>query len=607
MLALGILASTCLAISYTYHSAQAQVVDYTQTTLASVIFVRTGDHTPLFLGDDPIGLTSSGAQQLYNTGSFFRSRYLTNTDNATVSSQTAAAISGLSIDIVDNDQLYFLADEDNVMLVAAQAFAQGLYPPAPLSPNDTSALSDSSAILANGSLINSPLSNYQYVAIGSINADDPTSIITSGIDNCPAWDNAADSYGSSADFASLNASSQGLYDVVGSEFLNGLLNISDWNYANAYEIYDYVLYLANHNSSAAALINSTDYNGQNILVQLRSLASELLWSTNSYDASMTAGQNGSYPNPILSIAGATVAMSVLNIFQDTVASQGVGEQKLSVFVDDFQPFLGFASVSQLASRDPTFQGLPGYGSAMVWELFTTSNGSQGNPTTFPSTDDLWVRFLFLNGSDDLSSDGGDLIEYPLFNRDPDQTEMQWSDFESLMAGVATRSVFDWCNRCNAQTLFCMGINWLESNSGGNGSKMSNAVAGVIGAFVGIAVIVLLALLAVLVGGLRLHTVETSFVGPLGKWRQGREGQSTSHADPSAPGSGVALSHDNKHESLQSAVTAVNDTPRESDRVGIVGRAKDESWEMTSIRRSSLDDDDNKIDDSGKPVEARETV
>ena len=608
MLQLSVIAATCLAISWSYVFAQGQVVDYTETTLASVIFLRTGDHTPMFLGTDSIKLTTTGARQLYDAGSFFRSRYILNTDNATVSSTTAAPIAGLATDIVDNDQLFFLADEDNLMLVGAQAFAQGLYPPTPLGSNDTSALSDTSAILANNSFISGPLSNFQYVAIGSTNGNDPTSVITSGNNNCPAWEYAADSYGNSSEFTNLNQSTLSLYDIVGSEFLDGILDIPDWSYTNAYEIYDYISYLANHNNSAAAKLNSTTFNSQPILTQLRSLASELLWKTNTYDTTQSQGTNGSFPSPILSISGATVAMSVLDIFSETVATQGAGEQLLSVFVTDFQPFLGFASASQLSDQNPAFQGLPGYGAAMVWELYSVTNSSQGNFSSFPSTDDLWVRFLFRNGSDDLSSDGSDLISYPLFNRDPDETEMSWNDFESLMAGVATDSVDDWCSRCDAQTLFCIGINSLASGSTTSASKMSNAVAGVTGAFVTLAVIATLLLLLIVFGGLRFHTGPTRFIAPLGRRNRGARANSASNPNSNHPAPGSAPPDDNKHESFQSAITAVNDRAGDMGPRGISGHTKGESWEMTSVRRVSLDDDDrDKVDELGKPVEARETV
>lgn len=614
---LTLLGAICLTIYCSRLFAQGQVVTYNETTLASVVFVRTGDHTPFFLGTDSTKLTSSGARQLYDAGSFFRSRYIFNTDNATVSSTNAAPIADLATEILDNDQLIVLAHEDNVMLVAAQAFAQGLYPPAPLSTNDSSPLLDSSSIVANSSYISNPLLNYQYVAIASTNDNDPTSVILSGANNCPAWASASDAYSTSTAFTSVANASQGLYVVAGSQVLNGVLDVPDWNYLHAYEIYDYVLYLANHDTNAAALINSTTYgpadengNSPKILPQLRDLASQQLWALNNYNSRTEEDEDGSYPASILSIAGSTVAMSVLDILGDVVTSQGSGAPKLSIFVGDYEPFLGFASVSQLASRVPTFQSLPGYGATMAWELYSVVNTSDGNSSSFPTADNLWVRFLFRNGSDDLSSDDSELIAYPLFNRDPDQTEMSWTDFQSLMAGVAVGSVDEWCNRCDAQTLFCLGINSLESNStsSDSGHGLSNAVAGVIGAVVTIGVLLVLVLLAMLLGGVRLRTVSSPLAGAIHRRKRGTNTRSTSSAGSVAPGARGSPSQDNKHESLQSAVTAVNGTQMDSERAGIVGRAKAESWEMTSVKRPSFDDDDkDKLDEMGKPVEARESV
>ncbi|KAL9096898.1 MAG: hypothetical protein Q9165_000862 [Trypethelium subeluteriae] len=612
-------AALCLCISYGRHHAQAQVVQYNETTLASVVFIRTGDHTPFFLGTDTTRLTSSGAQQLYNAGTFFRSRYISSTGNTNASSlQDAAPIPGLEAEALDNEQLFFLASENNVMLVTAEAFAQGLYPPSPLSANGSSALLDPSSITANNTFTSSPVSNYQYVAIGSTNDDDPTSIIPTGNNNCPAWQSAFNSYSSSAAFTEQTNTSQGLYLTVGSEVLNGVLDPSEWDYSNAYAIYDYVAYQVNHNHTIAAWANSTSYNGENILVQLRALASQQLWELNSPNAAAQF-QNANNPSSIFSISGATVAMSVLDIFQQTISTQGGGAQRLSVFVADVEPFLGFASVSQLASRTPAFQGLPGYGAAMVWELYSVQNSADGgdddgssssssSSSAFPSTDDLWVRFLFRNGSDQLDSGDQQLLEYPLFGRDPDQTEMKWTDFEELMGGVAVASPYDWCTRCDAQTLFCIGINALASNGTAAGSRLSNAVAGVIGAAVTIGVILVLALIAFALGGLRLHTVRSPLIACICGRKRGASRTSTGQPRSKAPDSGALPPQDNKHESLQSAVTAVDGPHDESDRVRIIGRSKGESWEMTSVRRQSLDEDDkDKVDEMGEPVEARESV
>ncbi|KAL9080374.1 MAG: hypothetical protein Q9157_000830 [Trypethelium eluteriae] len=610
----SIAAALCLFISHGRHLVQAQVVQYNETTLASVVFIRTGDHTPFFLGTDSTRLTSSGAQQLYSAGGFFRSRYISSTGNTTASSpvQDVAPIPGLSAEALDNEQLFFLAHEDNVMLVTAEAFAQGLYPPSPLSANGSSALLDPSSIIANNTFTSSPVSNYQYVAIGSTNNDDPTSIILAGNNNCPAWQSALNSYTSSAAFAEQTNTSQGLYLTVGSEVLNGVLDPSEWDYTNAYPIYDYVMYQANHNHTVAAWANSTTYNGENILVQLRALASQQLWELNSPDAAAQF-QDANAPKPIFSVSGATVAMSVLDILQQTVSTQGGGAQRLSVFVGDVEPFLGFASVSQLASRSPAFQGLPGYGAAMVWELYSVediaSGGDDGSSSSaFPSTDDLWVRFLFRNGSDQLGPGDEELLEYPLFGRDPDQTEMKWTDFEELMGGIAVASPYDWCTRCDAQTLFCLGINALASNGAAGGSGLSNAVAGVIGAAVTIGVILILALIAFVAGGLRLHTVRSPLIALVSGRKRSVIKRSTGPPSSNAPDSEGSLPQDNKHESLQSAVTAVNEPRDESDRVRIIGHSKGESWEMTSVRRLSLEEDDkDKVDEMAKPVEARESV
>ncbi|KAK4906671.1 hypothetical protein LTR66_017698, partial [Elasticomyces elasticus] len=100
------------ALSYTIHS--------------SVIFARTGERTPQFLGSIPTTLTSLGAQQSYRQGAFFRDRYLAWYSN---SNQGNALLAGLSVYTVKAQQLSALALNRQYIVASAQAFLQGLYPP----------------------------------------------------------------------------------------------------------------------------------------------------------------------------------------------------------------------------------------------------------------------------------------------------------------------------------------------------------------------------------------------------------------------------------------------------------------------------------------------
>ncbi|KAI9709570.1 MAG: hypothetical protein M1820_003330 [Bogoriella megaspora] len=580
-------------------SVRAQSTALVETVLASVLFVRTADHTPYYYGNYSLKLTSSGANQLWATGYYFRTRYTSG----------STAIDGLSGDTLDNTQLFFLSYEDNLMSASMQAFVQGLYPPAPLTSEHSSPILDPSSILANESYISYPGGNYQYVAIGTTDDDDPTSIITAGSSQCPAWQSTSNNYTLSQAFKDDLNASQPIYQTAGSALLDDILDPTEWNYNNAYAIYDYLLYQSTHNQTAAKILNSTSTPGGtpgDLIPTLRNLASKQLYAINSNVDNDVSSDDITYLNTISSISGATTAMAVLNILQDTIRTQGSSSsssmQKLSVFMTEFDPFLGFAASSQAVAKTPGFAGLPGYGATMGWELYSLNSNTSSNTSSVSwETNDLYVRFVFRNGSDDLTQSDFEAVSYPLFDRDPDQADMQWADFVRLMGNVAVGGVEEWCGRCEAQTLFCVAVNSLAANgtaaTGGDDGGVSNVVAGVIGAAVTIAALLLIAVAAVMLGGVRLRFTDSPVGAVAGRFTRNRRGGATNGSKFNATGDGQGPS--DKHESLQSAVTAVDGAAER--------RGKGESWEMRNMRRHSMDDDPIDLGDMGKPVEAIERV
>lgn len=128
------------------------------TVWSSVIFSRTGDRTPLVLGDIPTTLTTLGAQQAYSAGQFFRERYIAsvpnlfNSTNSTDATFDKAPLWGLSAQSVDGQQLYALALDTQASVASAQAFLQGFYPPYTISENAAETL-DPTSVLANGSYV----------------------------------------------------------------------------------------------------------------------------------------------------------------------------------------------------------------------------------------------------------------------------------------------------------------------------------------------------------------------------------------------------------------------------------------------------------------------
>ncbi|KAI7067733.1 hypothetical protein KC352_g42896, partial [Hortaea werneckii] len=99
------------------------------TAWASVVFSRGGERTPEVLGHLPTVLTSLGAQQMYQSGSFFRNRYITSSLDLMSSDDDDTTLQDLSPDSIDPLQLYVAALDDQWTLASAQAFMQGLYPP----------------------------------------------------------------------------------------------------------------------------------------------------------------------------------------------------------------------------------------------------------------------------------------------------------------------------------------------------------------------------------------------------------------------------------------------------------------------------------------------
>ena len=134
--------------------AIAQQDDTRYTVWSSVIFTRTGERTPTFLGDIPTQLTTLGAQQQYQNGQFFRSRYLTSMGST--NGVDGAPISMMSPSIPDVRQVFVAALDQQYTIASAQAFMQGLYPPFQLVNNGSTqeeAQIDPLGMLANGTYV----------------------------------------------------------------------------------------------------------------------------------------------------------------------------------------------------------------------------------------------------------------------------------------------------------------------------------------------------------------------------------------------------------------------------------------------------------------------
>ena len=290
------------------------------------------------------------------------------------------------------------------------------------------------------------------------------------------------------DVASMYADSLDFYHSMWEQVFKDVIPQSMASYYNAYSLYDYANYRFNHDDSETTITS-------NELDTLALLAASELRSRN---ANLTA--SGSRKGDMIrAIAGRTMAAKVLAWFDANIDSHG-SSNKLSLAFTAIEPFIAFFSLSKLISGPSknTFLSLPRPGAAMVFELYSVG----GNVSEYPSTDDLWVRFLYRNGTDPDAA----LIQYSLFGNGNSQASMRFGEFTRNMQNIDVSSESEWCRMCEALTIYCLG---LTSNSGGgavgspsgsNGGRrsskgMSPAVAGVIGAVVTASVLglVLLAL------------------------------------------------------------------------------------------------------------------
>jgi hypothetical protein len=265
----------------------------------------------------------------------------------------------------------------------------------------------------------------------------------------------------------------------------------DLNYGNAWTLWEYAAFEYQHNES---LYNNPSFTAAD-LDTLFNLASAQQWGFNTPDSTGT----------IRAMAGRTYASFVLQQFSHQVASNGSAEM-LTLLFGSFEPMLAFFALSSLATGPSAsrFNSLPLHGSTMTFELYSYAPEplSQNESIPFPDTSELWVRFLFRNGTG--TSD--DLIEYSLFGRDNAETDMSYDDFVTDMGKFSLDDLVDWCLQCASGSLFCeaLMLNYNSEIGTGSGSSkkakaLSAPVAGVIGATITIALMILVVAILALIG------------------------------------------------------------------------------------------------------------
>lgn len=404
-------------------------------------------------------MTNLGATQVHNSGQFYRSRYVEN--------GAPLQIAGIASDDVRPSQIWASAPDQYVLYQTATNFFQGLYPP-------LSTLDGASSVeqLANSTEVESPLGGYQFILVHGEDTDSPDRIWIKGDDHCPAYENASDSYFDSSDFQETLASTSKLYSSF-VPLLGNIMGPENVTYRNAYDVFDLLNVASIHDASVAGNITAED------LTRLQTLANQWEWNRN-FNAS----------NANRSIGGKTLAGGFLNQLTNVV--EGNAATKFSLMAGSYDTFLSFFGLTGLQDFDVDFTGIPDYAASMAFELYSEADGA-----SFPESpdDNLMVRFLFRNGTDD----NDELVATPLFG----ETPLTWGRFRSEMSDRAILSVGEWCDVCSATEDFCLAARqgaWGSDegsigagrSGSGSGSELSNTAAGAIGAGVTLAVLLLVA-------------------------------------------------------------------------------------------------------------------
>lgn len=438
-----------------------------ETVLGVYIFSRHGDRTAK--ATPPANLTDLGHQEVFTSGTYYRNRY--------IADGVSSRIFGISSDIVKESQITASAPVDTVLQNSAQGFLQGLYPPvgAQLGSNT----------LRNGTVVQSPLNGYQLIPVQTVQtgANSENSAWLQGSTNCANAQLSSNDYFSSPQFqATLNQTKSFYSSILPS--VNNTFTQAQTNFQNAYSIFD-LLNVASIHNATANIPDEAD------MFQLRTLADQHEFGL-AYNES----------EPIRAVTGAIMAAQVVEALNTTI--NGKGSSKLNVQFGAYAGMLSFFGLSNLTNVNADFYGVPDYASTLVWELVTNASVSS---SSWPSTSEIFVRFLFHNGT---TSNISTPVEYPLFasNRSP----LPWADFVQGMNKISIADQQAWCQACGNSTGVCSpqalnpGNNSISSTNAGTnngGSGISKAVCGVIGAMVTLGVILGVELLIMLLGGFRL--------------------------------------------------------------------------------------------------------
>lgn len=183
-----------------------------ETVLGAYIFHRHGDRTPKALA--PTNLTTLGYEQVYRSGQYYNSRYITG-DNK---------IKGINEEIVKLSQLSVSSPVDNVLQNSAMGFLQGLYPPV-----------QTVQTLGNGSDVTAPLSGYQLIPVNTIEtgAGSEDSGWLQDASSCANAKTSSNSYFQSSQYLNTLKATNDFYESL-VPVVNATLTADQVTFKNAY-------------------------------------------------------------------------------------------------------------------------------------------------------------------------------------------------------------------------------------------------------------------------------------------------------------------------------------------------------------------------------------
>jgi hypothetical protein len=248
-------------------------------------------------------------------------------------------------------------------------------------------------------------------------------------------------------------------------------------------VYDLVHVSQIHNSS----IPSDNLLTPETVFQLQTLA-----DNHEYNLAFNSSE------PIRAIAGSVLAAQIIQQLNMTII--GKSKSQVGIQFGAYASFLAFFGLAQLPTVSANFTGIVDYASSMTFELVTNATVTN---TSYPSNDQISVRFLFSNGT----TSENPLTPYPLFGQS--ETSLPWNTFVDYMNKFAIGDQADWCTKCGNSTGVCAsttststGTSVSPTSSSSSGG-VSKTVAGVIGAMVTLAVILGAEALIMLLAGLRV--------------------------------------------------------------------------------------------------------